>query len=114
MFLAGGLFAQPALRFEERVCDLGEISPKNGLVVRELAFENTGDEPLVLLKAEVACTCTRVRFPRKPVLPGGKGTLTVSYDPRRQEAGPVCKAIRISANTPERKHVLTIRGTVVP
>ena len=101
------------LKFETQGSDLGEISSKGGTVVREFAFENTGDAPLVLSQADVSCSCTRVRLPRKPVAPGGKGVVTVSYDPRRQE-GTFHKAIRISANTPEQKHVLTIRGTVVP
>jgi len=101
------------LKFEVQGSDLGEISSKGGTVVREFAFENTGDAPLVLSRAEVSCSCTRVRLPRKPVAPGGKGVVTVSYDPRRQ-AGTFHKAIRISANTPAGKHVLTIRGTVIP
>ena len=110
---AGALWGQPVLKFDAQNADLGEISSKGGTVVREFTFENTGDAPLVLLRADVSCSCTRVRLPRKPVAPGGKGVVTVIYDPRRQE-GTFHKAIRISANTQAEKHVVTIRGTVVP
>ncbi len=113
VLFAGALCGQPVLKFDTQNADLGEIAAKGGTVVRTFAFVNTGDAPLVLSKADVSCTCTKVRLPHKPTAPGGKDVVTVIYDPRRQE-GTFHKAIRISANTETKKHVVTIRGTVVP
>lgn len=114
MIAGGTLCAQPALHFGEKTGDLGKVSRRGGVVSRDFRFENTGDRPLVIVKAETACGCTKARFPRKPVAPGEKGTVTVTYDPGKQDAGAFLKAIKVFANTPERQYIVTIRGNVVP
>lgn len=107
------LCAQPAVAFETRTYDLGKVGEKGGTVSRDFRFENTGDAPLVIVKAETACSCTKARFSRKPVAPGQKGTVTVVYDPAKQN-GAFLKAVKILTNTPEKQYIVTIRGNVVP
>ena len=113
VFGGGELCAQPAVAFETKTYDLGEVGEKGGAVSRDFRFENTGDAPLVIIKAETACNCTKVRFSRKPVAPGRKGTVTVVYDPAEQD-GSFLKAVKILTNTPEKQYIVTIRGNVVP
>ena len=72
VFGGGELCAQPAVAFETKTYDLGEVGEKGGAVSRDFRFENTGDAPLVIIKAETACNCTKVRFSRKPVAPGDR------------------------------------------
>jgi len=113
VFGGGELCAQPAVAFETKTYDLGEVGEKGGAVSRDFRFENTGDAPLVIIKAETACNCTKVRFSRKPVAPGRKGTVTVVYDPAKQD-GSFLKAVKILTNAPEKQYIVTIRGNVVP
>jgi hypothetical protein len=54
---------------------------KEGEVVSHtFHFTNTGDEPLIITGYEVACNCTRLTYPEKPVLPGEKGELTLIFE----------------------------------
>lgn len=59
VFGGGELCAQPAVAFETKTYDLGEVGEKGGAVSRDFRFENTGDAPLVIIKAETACNCTK-------------------------------------------------------
>lgn len=106
--------AQPSLRFDVRAKDLGAVSEKNGVASGTFTFTNTGDEPLVILKTETACKCTKAAYTKSPVMPGKTGTVTVAYNPRKQPQGAYFKTIRVFANTPEKQYVLTVKGTVRP
>ena len=111
----GGLRAQPALTLLQKGYDLGsipgDIPRKGGNLVREFEFVNDGTEPLVLLRVLTSCTCTKADISKKPVMPGQEGTVTVTYNPRRQH-GAFNKAISIYTNVPGARYVVTLRGEV--
>lgn len=46
----------------------------------EYVFTNVGDAPLVVSGYNVACSCTSITFPEKPVMPGQKGNITLRFD----------------------------------
>ena len=92
----GGLRAQPALTLLQKGYDLGSIP---------------GNAPLVVVRAETSCTCTKADISKKPVMPGQEGTVTVTYNPRRQH-GAFNKAISIYTNVPGARYVVTLRGEV--
>lgn len=48
-------------------------------------FTNKGNAPLVFTDFKVACTCTKVIFPKKPILPGEKSKLTVTFDTKGKQ-----------------------------
>ncbi len=43
-------------------------------------FTNTGNVPLVITDYSVACVCTKVFFPLKPILPGQTDSIRVTFD----------------------------------
>ena len=43
-------------------------------------FTNSGDAPLVISDYNVACTCTKLKYPKEPILPGEAGQLELSFD----------------------------------
>ena len=43
--------------------------------------ENRGDKPLVILDVVTSCGCTVPASPKRPILPGQKTEITVTYDP---------------------------------
>ena len=88
----GGLRAQPALTLLQKGYDLGSIPEDGGTVSRVYTFRNSGNAPLV-------------------VMPGQEGTVTVTYNPRRQH-GAFNKAISIYTNVPGARYVVTLRGEV--
>lgn len=113
VFCAGVLWAQPSLKLEVTEQNAGKIPEQGGVVIREYRFTNAGDVPLVIVDSKVSCTCTKVDFPKKPVMPGQSGVVTVKYDPRKQPAGKIYKAIQLFSNDPDGRHVLVFRGEVV-
>jgi len=43
-------------------------------------FTNTGSSPLIIQNYEVACKCTKLITPDKPIAPGEKGELLLTFD----------------------------------
>lgn len=95
--LALAFKAGPAMHFEETKHNFGFIR-QGDIVSHEFVFTNTGDEPLIITDAEVACVCTTVDFPKRPILKGEKATVKVTFDSKsaidRQE-----RTVKLSTNT---------------
>lgn len=101
------------LLFETMEHDFGDIKQKGGDVSCEFRFTNTGTAPLVIVDAQTSCTCTKASYSRKPVPPGGKGTIKITYDPRKKETGVFYKAIQIYSNAGGGRQAVVIRGRSV-
>lgn len=43
-------------------------------------FKNCGDEPLIITDYKVSCSCTKLMFPKEPILPGATAELILSFD----------------------------------
>ncbi|MBO7577664.1 MAG: DUF1573 domain-containing protein [Prevotella sp.] len=86
------------ITFTTRKIDVGTIySPWKTTVVYE--FRNTGDEPLVVQNITTDCGCTVAEYTRKPIKPGKKGIVTVTYDGQYTEAGYFHKTITVVTNS---------------
>ena len=105
--------AQPRVELSEKEHKFGTIGERDGEVNCRFRFRNAGDAPLVVLAAAVNCKCTKVDYPKRPVLPGEEAVVTVTYDPRRQ-SGTFYKTITLRTNAPEGRTILIVSGTVVP
>ena len=93
--------------------DFGTILEKNGLVSTTFEFVNTGDKPLIIVEAIASCGCTRPEYPTRPIKPGKKGKIKVTYSPQGRP-GSFSKTIKVKTNGRERVTTLTITGTAVP
>ncbi|MDE7461970.1 MAG: DUF1573 domain-containing protein [Muribaculaceae bacterium] len=99
------------INFTEKVYDFGVIPEKGGAVSHEFEFSNDGDGNLVILKATAECGCTRPSYPDKPIAPGKKGKLKVTFNPAGREGG-FDKVITVTTNGNPRKIRLKIRGSI--
>ncbi|TVQ78203.1 MAG: DUF1573 domain-containing protein [Flavobacteriales bacterium] len=97
-FLAVPAFAQskgPEITFETTTIDYGQIDEKaDG--ARTFVFRNTGNEPLIIERAQPTCGCTVPDWPREPIMPGKEGKIQVTYDTKR--IGHFNKSIKIYSN----------------
>ena len=50
---------------------------------RIFIFTNVGDEPLIIQRIQSSCGCTVPKKPEKPIMPGEKGEIKVSYATNR-------------------------------
>ena len=112
--LTGLLWAQAKvdalIRFETSSHNFGKI-PKEKPVTYEFSFTNPGTKPLIIEDATAECGCTKPEFPKRPVMAGGKGTITVTYDAK--EPGAFTKKITVKLVNVTETKVLTISGVVI-
>ena len=99
--------------FEVKSHDFGTIKEANGPVSCTFEFTNTGDKPLLIIDATASCGCTRPEYPTKPIKPGKKGKIKVTYSPIGRP-GAFKKTVKIKTNGKERTTTLRIEGTVIP
>lgn len=87
----------PQITWEKATLELGEVYMGE---TRDLVynFTNTGSADLEI-ELVTACKCTTLDWPRKPIPPGGEGSILVTYDSTNQKLGPLTKTIDVIANT---------------
>lgn len=102
----------PQIAFKELVWDFGMI-PNDRPATHDFEFTNDGDGNLVIIDATAECGCTRPEIPEKPVAPGKKGKVKVSYNPIGRP-GSFEKTVTVKTNGSPKKVRLKIRGTVKP
>lgn len=105
------------LEFAEEIYNFGTVTESSKPVVHEYEFTNTADEPVAVMSVSAACGCTQPEYPVKPLMPGEKGIIKVTFNPEGQK-GEVDKEILVryrgakarSAN----RIALRLRGSVIP
>lgn len=99
----------PEISFETIAHDFGNIS-KNESVEFEFTYNNNGNRPLIIESVKKTCTCTRVKWTKKPLLPGERDKLTVTF--KSKEEGVFYKIVEVKTNADKSPVLLTIRGKV--
>ena len=99
--------------FEVLSHDFGTIQEAKGPVSCTFEFTNTGNKPLLIIDATASCGCTRPEFPSKPIKPGKKGKIKVTFSPIGRP-GAFKKTVKIKTNGKERAITLRISGNVIP
>ena len=102
----------PQIKFAETVWDFGTI-PNDRPATHNFEFTNEGTGNLVIIDATAECGCTRPEVPEKPVAPGKKGKVKVSFNPIGRP-GSFEKTVTVKTNGSPKKVRLKIRGTVQP
>lgn len=107
-FLALSVNAQE-FKFESETIDYGKVAlGSDGK--RTFEFTNVGDAPLIIKDIKSTCGCTVPKKPEKPIMPGEKGQIEVSYDTKRP--GGFSKAITIISNAKKSRRMLKIKGFI--
>ena len=73
-------------------------------------FTNIGDAPIIIKNIQSSCGCTVPKKPEKPVMPGEKGEIKVSYDTKR--VGGFSKSITIFSNAKNPRKIIKIKGII--
>ena len=98
--------------FEETSHHFGSIKENDGKVSFHFIFKNTGNTPLILTNVRAGCGCTVPSWSNKPVLPGEKSSIKVTFDPT-DRPGSFIKCITVNSNADPRVVSLTVRGNVI-
>lgn len=85
------------ITFEKKSHDFGDIL-QGDKVEETFKFTNTGTEPLIITNVQVTCGCTTPKgWPRDPIMPGGKGEITVAFN-SAGKSGRQNKVVTIVSN----------------
>ncbi len=116
LFISGLTIAQQGkakIEFEKTIHDYGTFKEESGPQTYNFKFTNKGSVPLILNNVQPSCGCTTPEWVRKPVAPGEKGYIEVSYDPKGRP-GTFNKSIQVISNAENATVVLYIKGEVTP
>lgn len=113
VFIIYSIGQESEIKFEKTEHDFGTIKEENGVVKYSFKFENTGDAPLVIKNVKASCGCTTPSWPKRPIGPGEKETVTAAYNPHKRP-GYFKKSITIMSNAKNSPKVIYISGTVTP
>ena len=105
--------AQPEATWLERQHDMGVFMEQDGKVTCHMRVVNTGNSPLIIVKAQAGCGCTAVTYPETPIEPGDTATVGITYNPSGRP-GQFSKQVLIFTNTTPKRTVLEITGNVIP
>ncbi len=114
LLCTAALWAQhkrPYMDFKELKYNFGTITQK-APVKHVFTFINSGAQPIIINQVVSSCGCTTPYWPRKPILPGQKGQITVVYDPRNRP-GQFHKVVTIYSNAKNSPVQLVITGKVL-
>lgn len=109
--MANVCWAAAQLTFTKTSHDFGTIRESDGDASVEFEFKNTGDAPLLILRAASSCGCTVPEYPHQPIRPGQGGSIKVTYHAKGRP-GPFQKTVTVYDNT-NGKSQITILGNVV-
>lgn len=100
----------PRMTFDHLTFDFGEI-PQWQPVSHTFNFTNTGSKPLYIYNVNRKCGCTTPRWTSGMIPPGGKGSVTVTFN--AQDIGTFEKEMTVSCNGVKGYIEITIKGTVL-
>lgn len=105
------------LDFAENSYDFGTIRSTDAPVVHEYEFTNIDTEPVAVLSVSTGCGCTRPEYPAKPLAPGEKAAIKITFLPAGQ-SGTINKSIQVryrgARASSSKRLTLRLRGTVIP
>ncbi len=101
---------KPKFKFEKELINYGKVV-QNSNGNRIFTFTNTGKSPLIIKDIKTSCDCAIPKKPTDPIMPGGKGSIEVSYD--TSKIGGFSKQITIFSNAKEAIKRIRIKGFVV-
>ena len=100
------------MHFESYEASFGQI--KEGEKASHVfTFQNTGDEPLLIISAKGSCGCTIPFFPKDPILSGEMSEIEVEFN-SKNKSGKRNQKISIQANTDPAVTFLYFKGQVMP
>lgn len=90
--------AQAEIKFDKLSHDFGTFSESSPVQTATFNFTNTGDKPLVINQAVASCGCTVPKYTQKPIAPGQKGSVVVTYNGKGKWPGHFKKTVTVRTN----------------
>ncbi len=98
------------LVFEDTVHDFGNVT-EGEIIQHEFEYVNKGSKEVIIINAKGSCGCTVPEYDSKPIPPGGKGSMKVTFDSKGR-TGYNEKNVQVTTNGVPSKYRLTILSKV--
>jgi hypothetical protein len=100
------------IEFAEKIVDLGVIAGDDDKQEIRLSFRSTGDVPLVITEVRTSCTCTTIKYKRKPVPPGQEGVLNITVDPKKAPKGNFYRVLQVYSTAISGVQNITLKAKI--
>lgn len=104
--------AQAEIKFDQLTHDFGTFSEAQPVQKTTFTFTNKGNQPLLINQAIASCGCTVPSYTKKPILPGQKGEISVTYNGKGKFPGHFKKTITVRTNGTVEMTRLYIEGNM--
>lgn len=100
------------IQFKSKSVNIGVVTKDAPRSTAVFEFQNTGGAPLTITNVRLSCSCLTAKYPDKPVKPGAKGEIRVTYDASdKTEAEEIYKSIYVDCNGTPARVLLSVKGT---
>ncbi len=101
---------QASFKFETEEHNFGTIKQGES-VTYEFKFSNTGNEPIIITKAEGSCGCTVPIYPKEPIMKGQTSVIKVTFN-SAGKMGVQDKTVTLTSNAKQNPMIIHMKGTV--
>ena len=110
MLFTFACFAQAEIKFDDKIQKFKKTKP--GPVLEfNYVLTNTGNQPLIINKIEVSCTCTKFEFSGEPIALREKATIYVTFD-TNHKFGYQDRILLVYSNAKNSPHKTRFKGMV--
>ena len=102
-----------AITFDERIHSFGNILEEKGKVSHTFVFHNNGKTDVTIDEIYSGCGCIGKVLSKDPVKPGGKGKVTIIFNPE-YKSGFFTKEIVVYSNNKQNYNRIWVEGTITP
>lgn len=100
------------IEFAEKLIDLGVLAQDDDKQMLRVSFRNTGDVPLVVTEVRTSCSCTTIKYDRKPVIPGESGVLNITVDPKKAPKGNFYRVLQVHSTAVSGVQNITLKAEI--
>lgn len=100
------------IKFDATTYDFGSFTESDAIQTTVFTFTNVGEAPLIINQAIASCGCTVPTYTKKPVMPGQKGEIKVTYNGKGKFFGQFKKSITVRTNGATEMTRLYITGNM--
>ncbi len=89
---------QAEIKFDQTLYDFGRFPETFPMQTCKFYFTNTGNDLLIIHQAVASCGCTVPKYPKEPIRPGERGSITVTYNGTGKAPGVFKKSVTLRTN----------------
>lgn len=103
---------QAAIVLDSTSAWIGTIGKHSGTHRTVFTFRNEGDADLVLTDFDVSCGCVGAVLPSKPIKPGKRGEIIVTYNGKNKKPGKIYHKVYVGCTGDPEYFTLQVHGTL--